>query len=283
MFEKSHIVFASMEFIFYIVNKIFNVVSCLYVFQMKEVSLSYTQCEKKKSSSHYVTRSIYSRFTALERFLQLQMRCEKVRLNNARPVFRTNCCISIHSQQNISHICSYCVNYSSVQPLRTAVCEGVSYPKLKSTWNCCKNPYKTYNANHHISLSCLHQAAQMSPSTTDMWWREKYAMKNNSRLSKSDLEQCRRLSFHKQQNLAVHLEELKGLEADELQPINRLEGMKCRTNKTVNFYAMDLRNHWVFAESLGLNSTKLGHGPAVVLIDIQVGHDFYTILCLLVY
>ncbi|CAI9718358.1 domain-containing 11-like [Octopus vulgaris] len=52
--------------------------------------------------------------------------------------------------------------------------------------------------------------------------------------------------------------------------VKNFSGLSCRTNKTVHFYAMDLTNHWMFADRFGLNSTKLLEidQPAVVMVDM---------------
>lgn len=78
---------------------------------------------------------------------------------------------------------------------------------------------------------------------------------------------CDRLNFQLVQGVPLDTD----LSFETLQPIQvaNFTGLSCRTNRTVLFYAMDVINHSVFAERLGINATELAHTkkPALIIID----------------
>ncbi|GAB1602311.1 thioredoxin domain-containing protein 11-like isoform X1 [Argonauta hians] len=67
------------------------------------------------------------------------------------------------------------------------------------------------------------------------------------------------------------------LSVSMLSLVKNFSGLSCRTNKTVRFYAIDLINHSVFAERLGLNTTKLfeTNQPAAVIVDLEDEKNYF--------
>lgn len=78
---------------------------------------------------------------------------------------------------------------------------------------------------------------------------------------------CNRLNFQLSQGVPLDTY----LSPDTLQPIKaaNFTGLSCRTNRTVRFYAMDIINHSVFAERLGVNATELVRTKKPVLLIID--------------
>ena len=93
---------------------------------------------------------------------------------------------------------------------------------------------------------------------------------------------CDRLNFQFVQGVPLDT----NLNLETLKPIQvaNFTGLSCRTNRTVHFYAMDIINHSVFAERLGINITEIvrTRKPAVIIIDDEVS-DLLLILLVLFY
>lgn len=95
---------------------------------------------------------------------------------------------------------------------------------------------------------------------------------------------CDRLSLEKQQGLkSVWTPELESEDADLEQKKQYFSHIGCQSNKSLNFYAVDSQNHWMFYDALGMKPYITDDRPVAVLFDKQVSHPIsLTVLWLLV-
>lgn len=94
---------------------------------------------------------------------------------------------------------------------------------------------------------------------------------------------CDRLSLEKQQGLkSVWTPELESEDADLEQKKQYFSHIGCQSNKSLNFYAVDSQNHWMFYDALGMKPYITDDRPVAVLFDKQVSHPIsLTVLWLL--
>ncbi|XP_014673984.1 PREDICTED: thioredoxin domain-containing protein 11-like, partial [Priapulus caudatus] len=123
----------------------------------------------------------------------------------------------------------------------------------------CSELRPSYGSTHVLVLCCssLGRCHGNAASTYDLFLREDYRILKADSLNRT----CSRQTFAKKEGLrlasAVHVHE----------PHVQIEGLRCRTNKTLRFLAMDSVRYGMFASKLGaqLSSEK----TAAVIVDKQ--------------
>lgn len=200
----------------------------------------------------------------------------------------SRCCKSIISSQPSigtgSTVCEYCLQKMVPDDLKWRLCDIA----LKSGFrdlpassgipvHMCLDSFQYYNVNDHRTLCCK-QCQSMSPPDNfiDSYFRtderrdtDAYVLRSGEVLP---TKLCNRQTLLKQSGPI--LQENPVFVSDVVIPSN-FTGLKCRTNRTLNFYAMDSKQHQVFLDKLGALHSSSGAEPAVVIVDNKVRHTCF--------
>lgn len=196
------------------------------------------------------------------------------------------CCKSILSSQSSNGpgptVCEYCLQKMTPDDLKWKLCDI----ELKSSFgdvpmsgdipvHMCLDSFQYYNVNDHRTLCCKQCHLRTPPDNfIDSYFRtvgrtttDPFVLRSGEKLPK---KLCSRHSLLKQSGPV--LRELPTYVSDVVVPSN-FTGLKCRTNKTLNFYAMDSRQHQIFLDKLGASKSTSSAEPTVVIVDKKVRYS----------
>lgn len=182
-------------------------------------------------------------------------------LTNSRQ-FKDNC------------VCEYCVQKKTQDS--SAVCDIDFGLEINSEWpvgllNTCSDFYQFYNVNEHRSVCCKDRAGSSLYTTiqsvrqarrnTDAFILNAAAIQTKQYLHKLSLQKTKHLP---------NLEDISNsyTKFSDISAGN-ITGLKCRTNRTVDFYYLDSVYHSVFVRELNIPVPKQSSKVAVILVDLK--------------
>ncbi|KAK0056236.1 thioredoxin domain-containing protein 11-like isoform X1 [Biomphalaria pfeifferi] len=275
---------------------------------LKDVVLQYRECK-----IHPYFRSIQTHWsTATLKNLQyhraLSTFCQQLKQVNRIQELDLSCCVSAilynSSSQNVCHVCQYSFAKSKCQVLPPHLLSYVfsSHQSDSDCWSFNVN----YGGLDRLSFCCskrgsAHQTAYYTPQPrTEKWrlnisssdqsvhfYKEDEGLDRSARHTldgyvRNHLESlprrlCDRLSLERHVDDSAGVSETLAseLSSNEVQlRLKHLSHIGCSSNKTVNFYAIDSRNRWMFPDALGIEPNMSSGGPTAVLFD-QKSEEHY--------
>ncbi|KAJ8319250.1 hypothetical protein KUTeg_004341 [Tegillarca granosa] len=216
--------------------------------EVREVALTYSHCSEKNIQD-LVHVSIKDRQRLVQNHHDEQLSCQP---NNTFDLLDKRCCVSIVTSQHHKSVCEYCKHLQSsknnpcVFTTDSNIAQELTFGSVQAP--SCIESVQNYNVNEHRSICCkkcnfdlLKNQKCSSRRKTDFFVLNGEYMYRNSI--------CRKLTLQKLQRLVLPSQSISPSDTDEIYPVN-FTGLKCRTNKTVNFYVLDVVHHGIFADRL---------------------------------
>ena len=258
------------------------------------MALDYENCNSSSDIQDLIHTNVYYRWaTLLQQFNALDA-CRNLRTPVFKPaqppimVFAKHCCHSLHLGGTASkyNTCDVCVHYHSKDPFYKQQCSflpsilsWIKFPystrvRESDIFRACQEVKPTYNPQEFVSLCCgnygqtqsSRPSVQMQGSrrvSNDKFVRE--SVKNRSQ------KKCRKLKFRRWYHWGTTVN-IDNLDLHN-ESYGDFTGLGCRTNKTVNFYAMDSRQSYMFAQKLGIDEHMSHNFTGVVLFDKRVSRN----------
>lgn len=254
---------------------------------LREVALDYSNCQNTTRLNNLIKTSIYLRWRSFSSHIHLTDTCRRLKPLTTRtaqdPAVRgKHCCetVCVGSASRFNS-CDICFNYQRNQPLSSHYCVSLAADALswQSMWNAvrstllspcrvCGESMPTYKPGEFVSFCCG------SNSSGDI--RDSFlSMKDSSAYIRDDATSwqhrlCRKL------HLAQTFGWFPAAPPSDLSFIHdnsqmaQINGLRCRTarNRTLNFYAMDIRRSYMFLEKSGIK-THPNQKPIAVIFDKQ--------------
>ncbi|XP_067672608.1 thioredoxin domain-containing protein 11-like isoform X1 [Haliotis asinina] len=263
---------------FYALNPLFDTNQPYHV--MKDLALQYHNCEEIHNLEDAISHWRSQVRSAQVQYHQVVEFCANYRKQRNVGLYDFKCCVSLASNTiaetptRAQNICEYCIH----RPTQMGPgCSSIDIDPQVEEWtmvqtNFCRNSIDNYNVNEYHSLCCQwchDDTASVVPISdflpmsfrsgkrrvTDRYvWQE---------IEDKPKRLCKKLTLQKLQG---HVPYENSYNFEESLPEN-FTGLGCRSNRTVNFYAMDAVRHSVFAERLGVDVSTLPQNPAVVIFD----------------
>ena len=254
----------------------------------------YHNCDNSTRVQNVAESSVYVRWTAAKRHIEMLDTCLKLherqkekqereeswRQHSLKPVVIQSCCTSVVPRGTpiITNACDVCIHYLPTHPLNSKHCPLTGYSNLP--WHTLQNLSRctelraSYNPTEYISTCCKHSkfstyhrrvtSSIIQPGATrpglftDPYIE--YIVKHREE------DQCRHLRLQKTFGWFPHLH-FTGL---SLTPVDQsLTGLGCNTNQTLSFLSMDTKISSMFADRLGIDTS--GNRTVAVLIHDEVG------------
>lgn len=265
-------------------------------FQLREVALDYNNCKNTTRLTHLIKTSIYLRWRSFSGHIHLTNTCMKLKplttwTVKTSAVRDKHCCetVCVGSSSRFNS-CDICFNYQRNQPLSSHHCISLATDTLswQPTWaavrstllspcRVCGESVHTYKPGEFVSFCC--GSNNSSGNIHDPFLSAKYSDTYVREDATSwQYRQCRKL----------HLERtfgwLPATPPSDLSFIHNnsqmteINGLQCRTarNRTLNFYAMDLKRSYMFLEKSGIR-TLPNQKPIAVIFDKLV--SFFILIC----
>lgn len=277
---------------------------------MREVALSYRNCNNKSKVNDIIDTTTYLRWAASVQYLDLLEECRKappVKPSQNHTADRRNvsimphCCVSVVvGEERQSNSCDLCVNMSPGEsPI--SVCDISALSRLSGLRRLpgqalkvpgCSLIRSTYDPAQHITYCCDRYSPQgpLGPepplprfsgfSSHLKGAARGYEIKPDESvdpfvrraLSNGKTRRCNR---HRIQRLygwtqVIDVPNENFQKNVLLADEVSFRGLQCVNNHSVNFYAMDPRLSQEFAQRLGLNLRERKDTTTLVLVDKQV-------------
>ena len=256
--------------------------------QVKEAATRYNNCDSDMRMDTIVRTSVKDRYRSADSYKQLQLFCAEYVAKKWSYFYDRRCCVSMtpnmwsgsYNSNLPQKICEYCIHKYGLSAIHKKDCtlhleNEVFYNQVWSLDNSCIDSVQYYNTNEHRTLCCK-QCHFNVPPTNLFDSHVEVPCKRRSTdpfvvtsMESRPLRLCKRLSLQKHQNIPP-VTDIDNLHEEDIYPAN-FTGLKCRTNRSVNFYLMDSLHHGLFAEQLGINLQSSSLIPSVILFDKQVG------------
>lgn len=188
----------------------------------------------------------------------------------------SKCCVSLltGSKNTVPNsVCEYCVQRNIFDS--DTVCDIGLKPMANSYYspaieNLCTDFYQYYNINEHHSVCCRKSVNSM-PSLHIKKVSGKLRRNTDPFVINSENILCQqhlnKLTLQKMKHLpsVEETSKIKTLLSDIRN--GNINGLQCRTNKTINFYYVDSVYHSVFLEHFNL--PKQRNQASVILVDLK--------------
>ncbi|XP_033748582.1 thioredoxin domain-containing protein 11-like [Pecten maximus] len=256
-----------------------------YYNMVREIALHYLNCNNSFFIRDAVELSIRRRVESLEGHLQQTDQClhKQVYKNTLYmpPTNDKNCCISLvtshdkeYSQDDSWTVCEYCKHVKATPYLEershlcmldtpTSLSAGAMFSGLANSLPQCLNTVQDYNTNEYRTLCCkecsynvLSNDKCSSRKTTDPFITKSNQIFQNRK--------CKKLKLQEEQNLTSPFDFVKDFSRFDVEKVN---GLYCRSNRTLNLHVIDLKHHSVFLERLVPGYQIDVNTPAVVIVD----------------
>ena len=250
---------------------------------MKDLALQFRNCGDSANISDIIARWREQAMKAAVSYQEVVKFCDRYRKQQHTDQNKINCCVTVVTsleQSAHKNICEYCVHRQRSAPSNLNGCSLNLSKKQFLKWtslhaNICQNSIENYNTLEYHSLCCrdcmeLQQKSfvySFSPSSFTSSKRrltDRYLWQSLENYPK---RLCSKLTLQKVEGVRAYTNLVS---FDHQAVFSNISGLRCRTNKTINFYAMDAVHHSVFAERLGVNISSLPSQPAVVIVDSEV-------------
>ncbi|KAI8794915.1 thioredoxin domain-containing protein 11-like isoform X3 [Biomphalaria glabrata] len=269
---------------------------------LKDVVLQYRECQLhpyfRNIQTHWSTATLKN----LQYHRALSTFCQQLKQVNRMQELDLSCCVSTilynsSQSQNVCNVCQYSSAKRKCQVLPPHLLSHV-FASHQSDSDC-----RSFNVNYswldRLSFCCskrdgAHQTAHYMPqprteklrlniSSSDQrvhFYKEDEGLDRSARHTldgyvRNHLESlprrlCDRLSLERHVDDSAGVSETLASELSSTEVQLRLKHLShigCSSNKTVNFYAIDSRNRWMFPDALGIEPNMSSGGPTAVLFD----------------
>ena len=226
------------------------------------------------------------------KYLKLSEKCKQVQQDLEKEsedyLFNRQCCQTVTENSNTQkaqNVCDVCVNYKQSQPFFGKGCGifDISDMDVVSVHQNlhCTEVMPNYNVNEHISCCCKQRPISFMKES-------KLFMKHTDPLVENDAKNyfkntCENIRLRKKLgwNLSVDIESLT--EGLQYKSYSNFTGLKCQTNKTLKFYAMDTKHSNVFPKSLGVSLGSSKNETKIVIVDKLVRQLLQTFVIFVSY
>ncbi|KAK7489104.1 hypothetical protein BaRGS_00019618 [Batillaria attramentaria] len=259
--------------------------------RFKDLALRYHQCPDDKNSEDVSRRWLA---LSLRNFLdhaKLLNDCRNYKKGGVRHLPSFRCCVSTITEhlgclpKPTLNVCEVCHHKPNIEQHSPFACDFRTSGSSKNDRvfgfflpppDACLNAVDNYSGMSHTSVCCKKCDKNFtdSDSFTFSFTGSSYRTSGQGRratdryvldsLENLPRKLCDRISFQ------------KSLEAFPSSVIpdfhsssyaNDFIGYGCRSNHSLNFITLDSHNHWMFAESLGLDVSLAHHTPVIVAFD----------------
>ncbi|XP_060076099.1 thioredoxin domain-containing protein 11-like [Ylistrum balloti] len=256
-----------------------------YYNMVREVALHYLNCNDSLFMRDATELSIRQRIASIEEHQKHTDKClyKQVYKNTLymSPASDKNCCISLvtshnkeYSREDSRTVCEYCKHVKTTPSLEershlcmldtpTSLSTGAMFSGLAHSPPHCLNTGQDYNTNEYRTLCCkecsynvLSNDKCSSRKTTDPFIaRSNFIFLNLI---------CKTLKLQEEQNLTSPFDFVKDFSRFDLE---KVMGLHCRSNRTLNLHVMDIKHHSVFLERLAPGYLIDVNSPAAVIVD----------------
>lgn len=265
--------------------------------QLREVALDYNNCENTTRLNNLVKTSVYLRWRSFSGHVHLTDTCRRLKPLTTWTVQDSavrgkHCCeaVCVGSASRFNS-CDICFNYQRNQPLSSHYCVSLAADALswQPTWSAvrstlqspcrvCGESMPTYKPGEFVSFCCGSNSSggdspDAFPSVKDS---SAYVVRENATGWQHRL--CRRLHLKQTFEWLPVMPPSDLSFSNDISQMAQVNGLRCRTarNRTLNFYAMDIRRSYMFLEKSGIR-THPNQKPIAVIFDKLV--SFYIPLC----
>lgn len=264
---------------------------CSFFLQFKHLALSYNQCSGDSQASDASKRWLTLSVRNMIQHAKTLNTCRNLSKEITLPVSIFKCCMSTKAEIvqkfpdiffNVCEICKFTPSSEQYIPDTCAFSKS-AIEKANQTVvvvplpsNMCFNSIDTYDTYYHTSICCRHCSKNVSLSDLSSVPSSQFASSQGRRLTdryvlealeKLPRKLCDQMTFQKQQE-TFPTSVIQDFSSSTLP--EEFLGLGCRSNRSLNFISLDSHNHWVFAESLGLDVSQAHVNPVVVAFDKEV-------------
>jgi len=264
--------------------------------QLRDTALSYHNC-----NSSPVFGNAFAQLRVISQYKSLLSRCSGQDVRNSQfpsssdkevPLLLTRQCC-----QSVGH-CDACLSYQPQHPLSVQACQRIQTSSVSGgagfDFVGCMDSMSNYNTAEFVSRCCVdanhsHLLNWTVADYLDVWRRKAEHRASLFFDSSTDsfvqTDALRRFCRHSQQ-IADDIRDAMRLSDANFRPSTQFIGLGCRTNRSVQFYAMDRRSVYgsafvrsVFGNKLGATlfsdvSTGKSGQSAVAVVDINVSYSY---------
>jgi len=273
-------------------------ISCIYLplLQLRDTALSYVNC-----NSLPVFGNAFAQLRVISRYRSLLSRCSGQDVRNSQftssaanevPLLLTRQCC-----QSVGH-CDACLSYQPQHPLSVHACQQIQTSSMSGGFGVdfvgCMDSTSNYNTAEFVSRCCFdaNHSHLLNWTVADYLdvWRRKAELHSGLFIDSStdsfvQTDALRRFCRRSQQ-IADDIRDGTRLSDANYHPSTDFIGLGCRTNRSVQFYAMDRQSVYgsaflrsVFGNKLGATllsdvlAAKSGQS-AVAIVDINVSYSY---------
>ena len=266
------------------------------------MALRYQQCGNKTASHDYKRHWVASSARLLSLHAGVLRSCSGLRFECSLLRFVRCCCVSTvercpgrgqtpsrprvkyceichycsEFQRHDSHLCDFARDFSNTSPPARVPLPADSCLCIPPYWYtspygsvCCKS-CEDFVSHVYLLPFLLLPFAGASSAAVDHLSTDRYILESVMGLSQ---RLCQKFIFQKQQN-ALPSTNVQHFDVDTVP--SGFNGLGCHSNRSLSFVMLDAENHWMFAESLGLNASLAYTSPIVMVYDSQVRSMFCT-------